>query len=232
MTATALKSPPAVAVKPVGSTIGRKILMALTGFLLFGFVLAHMIGNLQVYLGPEAMNSYAEWLRHMLHGAGLWIARSVLLVAAVVHIWCAVSLTLASRAARPVAYRRWEADESSYASRTMRWGGAIIALFVVYHLMHLTFGTAHPDFIPGDVYRNFVIGFQSVPVSVAYIVANLAVGLHIRHGVWSMLRTLGLSHPAYTRLAQLGALAFAAVVTVGNLSFPIAVLTGLLKVVP
>ncbi len=203
--------------------------MAVTGVLLFGFVLVHMAGNLQVYLGPEAMNAYAAWLRGVLHGAGLWIARAGLLAAAGLHIWAATSLTLESRAARPVGYHAWTPEESTYASRTMRWGGVIILLFVIYHLLHFTFGTVHPDFRHGDVYRNFVTGFRQVPVSIAYVVAMLAVGLHLRHGVWSMLRTLGLAHPRWTAWAQLAALLFALVVTLGNLSFPIAVLAGVVQ---
>ncbi len=206
--------------------------MAVTGLILFGFVFLHMLGNLQVYLGREAMNAYADFLRHVLHGAGLWIARLVLLASVMVHLWCTWSLTTESWAARPVAYRRWQPDESTYASRTMRWGGVIILLFVIYHLLHFTFGSAHPDFRPGDVYRNFVVGFQQVPASVAYVIATIALGLHLRHGLWSMARTLGLSHPRYTRAAWVGAAVFAAIVTIGNLSFPIAVLTGYLRVTP
>jgi succinate dehydrogenase / fumarate reductase cytochrome b subunit len=211
------------------TTIIHKVVMAVTGVVLFGFVLVHMTGNLLVYLGPEALNAYAEWLRAFLHGAGLWIARLVLLASAVLHIWAATVVTLRARAARPVGYRRWEPEESTYASRTMRWGGVIVLLFVIYHLLHFTFGTAHPDFRHGDVYRNFVVGFQQVPASLAYIVATLALGLHLRHGVWSMLRTLGLSHPRYTQRARAGAVLFALVVTLGNLSFPIAVLAGIVS---
>lgn len=210
------------------SSIGRKAVMAVTGFILFGFVLGHMAGNLQVYLGPEAMNQYARFLREMLHGAGLWIARTTLLVAAVLHVWCATTLTFDGWRARPVAYHRWTADESTYASRTMRWGGVIILLFVVYHLLHLTFGATHPDFVEGDVYHNFVVGFQSVPVSAFYILANLALGLHLYHGVWSLCRTLGLQHPRYVRYAKAAAALFAGVVTGGNVSFPLAVLAGVL----
>ena len=211
------------------STIGRKVVMAVTGVILFGFVLAHMAGNLQVYLGPLAFNQYAVNLRLLLHGAGLWIARSGLLVSAILHVWSATSLTLESRAARPVSYRKWEAQESTYASRTMRWSGVIVLGFVIYHLMHFTFGNVHPDFVPGDVYHNFVSGFRVVPVSIFYIIANVLLGLHLRHGVWSMLRTLGLSHPRYLRLAQAAALGFAGIVVLGNLSFPIAVLAGIVR---
>jgi succinate dehydrogenase cytochrome b subunit len=211
------------------SSIGRKVIMAVTGAILLGFVLGHMIGNLQVYLGPEAMNGYAVFLREFLHGWGLWIARAVLLAAVILHIWSATSLTLTSRRARPVAYARQEWRESTYASRTMRWSGVLIFVFVVYHLMHFTFGNAHPSFIEGDVYHNFVAGFRSVPVSLFYILAMILLGLHIRHGFWSMFQTLGVSHPRYMRMAHAAAWIFAALIVLGNISFPLAVLAGILK---
>jgi len=211
------------------SSIGRKVVMAVTGAILFGFVLGHLAGNLTVYLGPEALNGYAVFLRQFLHGAGLWIARAVLLLSVILHIWSATSLTLSSRAARPVGYRERQWTESTYASRTMRWSGVIIFFFVIYHLLHFTFGTVHPSFVEGDVYHNFVTGFQSVPVSIAYIVAMIFLGLHLRHGVWSMFQTLGVSHPRYIRWAHVGAWIFALIVVVGNCSFPIAVLAGLVK---
>lgn len=213
----------------VDSTIGRKVIMAVTGAILFGFVLVHMIGNLQVYLGPEALNHYGVFLREMLHGAGLWIARAVLLVAVVLHIWSAASLTLTSRRARPEGYRREKWKESTYASRTMRWGGVILLLFVIYHLLHFTTGTLHQSFIEGDVYHNFVAGFRNVWVSAFYIFAMLALGLHLRHGLWSMCQTLGVSHPRYIRMAHVGAWIFAAIIVIGNISFPLAVLAGIVR---
>jgi succinate dehydrogenase / fumarate reductase, cytochrome b subunit len=213
----------------VGSTIGRKVIMAVTGAILFGFVLVHMIGNLQVYLGPEALNHYGVFLREMLHGAGLWIARAVLLAAVVLHIWSATSLTLTSRRARPEGYRKEKWKESTYASRTMRWGGVILLLFVIYHLLHFTTGTLHQSFIEGDVYHNFVAGFRNVWVSAFYIFAMLALGLHLRHGLWSMCQTLGVSHPRYIRMAHVGAWIFAAIVVIGNISFPLAVLAGIVR---
>jgi succinate dehydrogenase / fumarate reductase cytochrome b subunit len=213
----------------VRSSIGRKVVMATTGVILVGFVIAHMIGNLQVYVGPEAMNDYAVWLRHVLHGAGLWIARVILLAAVILHIWAAASLTLTSRRARPVGYREQKWRESTYASRTMRWGGVIILLFVIYHILHMTTGTVHQSFIEGDVYHNFVAGFRVVPVSLFYIFAMLALGLHLKHGVWSMFQTLGVSHPRYIRAAHVLAWIVALVVVIGNISFPLAVLAGVVK---
>jgi succinate dehydrogenase / fumarate reductase cytochrome b subunit len=200
--------------------------MAGSGAVLFGFVVAHMVGNLQVYLGPHALNAYAEKLRAV--PALLWAARLGLLAAVGLHVWSAWSLTRMSRAARPVAYRARENRESTYASRTMRWGGVIVLLFIVYHLMHLTLGNAHPSFVHGDVFHNFVVGFQSVAVSGFYIAAMIALGFHLYHGVWSMMQTLGLSHPRYDRLRHTFATLVAVVVVAGNVSFPLAVLTGLL----
>jgi succinate dehydrogenase / fumarate reductase cytochrome b subunit len=211
------------------SSIGRKVVMAITGAILVGFVIVHMLGNLQVYLGAEAMNHYGALLRELLHGTGLWIARAVLLVAVALHIWSATSLTLDSRRARPEGYREQQWREATYASRTMRWGGVIILLFVIYHLLHFTVGTVHPSFIEGDVYHNFVAGFRVVPVSIFYIFAMLALGLHLRHGVWSMFQTLGVSHPRYIRMAHIAAWIVAAVVVIGNISFPLAVLAGIVK---
>jgi succinate dehydrogenase / fumarate reductase cytochrome b subunit len=213
----------------VDSTIGRKVIMAVTGAILFGFVLVHMLGNLQVYLGPEAMNHYGVFLREVLHGAGIWISRAVLLVAVVLHIWSATSLTLTSRRARPEGYRLEKWKESTYASRTMRWSGVILLLFIVYHLLHFTTGTLHQSFIEGDVYHNFVAGFRVVPVSLFYIFAMLALGLHLRHGLWSMFQTLGVSHPRYMRMAHVGAWIFAAIIVIGNISFPLAVLAGIVR---
>jgi succinate dehydrogenase / fumarate reductase cytochrome b subunit len=211
-----------------GTTVGKKAIMGVTGIVLVGFVVGHMLGNLQVYLGPEAMNGYAVFLREALHGTGLWIARTVLAIAAVLHVWAATSLTLTSRSARPVGYRAMEHRESTYASRTMRWSGPILLLFVVYHVMHLTFGTVHPSFVEGDVYHNFVSGFRSVPVSLAYIAAMLALGLHLYHGTWSMLQSLGLSHARYNHLRHALSTLVTVAVVAGNVSFPVAVLTGLL----
>jgi succinate dehydrogenase / fumarate reductase cytochrome b subunit len=211
------------------STIGRKIVMAVTGVVLVGFVVAHMSGNLLVYVGPAAMNEYSEFLHHFLHGAGLWIARAVLLLAVALHIWAAVSLTLESKAARPEGYRMKEARESTYASRTMVWSGPILLLFIVYHLLHLTTGTVHPEFVPGDVYRNFVNGFRVVPTSLFYILAMLALGLHLYHGIWSMLQSLGLSHPRHNHLRKALAVLITLAVVGVNISVPLAVLAGVLQ---
>jgi len=213
----------------LGSTIGKKIVMAGSGTILAGFVLVHMLGNLQLYLGAEALNAYSAFLHEVLHGAGLWIARAVLLTALALHVWAAASLTVADRAARPVGYREFEARESTYASRTMRWSGVLLFAFVVYHLLDLTFGTVNPSFQSGNVFHNVVASFRVAPVALLYVAAMLLLWLHLRHGMWSMLRTLGLGHPRYERMAQRFAAVFATVVVAGNVSFPLAVLFGLVR---
>jgi succinate dehydrogenase / fumarate reductase cytochrome b subunit len=223
--------------RPAGSystSVGKKIAMAITGFVLVAYVIVHMLGNLKVYQGAEAFNHYAEGLRTL--GAPffgreqlLWIARIILLVSAVVHIGSAFALVLRSRAARPIRYRQFDSLAFSYASRTMVWGGVILLAFVVYHLLHLTFGTAHPDFIAGNAYHNFVVGFQSWPVSVAYTIAMIALGLHLYHGVWSGLQTLGADGSWYDGVRRPAAAVIALAVVLGNISFPIAVLSGIVR---
>jgi succinate dehydrogenase / fumarate reductase cytochrome b subunit len=211
------------------STIAKKVVMALSGVVLFGFVVGHMIGNLQVYLGPHALNEYGVFLREVLHGTGIWIARGVLLLAVVVHIASATSLTLTSWAARPQGYRAEQHRQSTYSSRTMVWSGPILLFFILFHLADLTLGPANPSFIEGDVYHNLVASFSRWPVSAFYILAMLALGLHLRHGIWSMLQTLGASHPRWNTLRSAFATFFTAVVVIGNISIPVAVLTGLVK---
>ena len=200
--------------------------MAVTGIVLFGFVLGHMLGNFQVFLGPEAFNAYSVTLHEMLHGAGLWVVRGVLLLSVVLHIVSSTSLTLLSRRARPVGYRTVAYTEATYASRTMRWSGPIILAFVVYHLLDLTLGRVNPGFDPANPYRNLVASF-SRPVVVAFYAASvLALGFHLRHGVWSMLQSLGVSHPRYDPWRKRASTAFAVVVTAGFLIVPFAVQAG------
>jgi len=216
------------------SAVGKKAVMAATGIILFGFVLGHLLGNLKLYLGPEALNSYSRFL----HTAGepvvpanalLWAVRLVLIAAVVLHVWAAWQLSRASRAARPDAYVAGTRIHTTYASRTMRWGGVIILLFVIYHLLHLTWGTLHPAFVPGDVYHNVVTGFQVWWVSLFYIAAQVALGFHLYHGLWSMFQSFGWSHPRFDLWRNGFAHAFAWLITVGNVSFPVAVLSGLVR---
>jgi succinate dehydrogenase / fumarate reductase cytochrome b subunit len=215
--------------------VGKKVAMAATGAILVLFVLGHMAGNLKAYQGAAKFNAYAEFLRDFGapifgHGQLLWLARAALLAAVLVHIIAALQLSRRSRLARPVGYKKTPHEELTYASRTMRWGGVIILLFVVYHILHLTTGTAHASFVAGDAYRNLVVGFQAWPVSAAYMVAMVALGLHLYHGVWSGFQTLGWDNPRYVPYRRSIAAAIALVVVIGNMSFPIAVLTGVLRV--
>lgn len=219
------------------SAIVQKAAMAVSGLVLFGFVVGHMAGNLKAFQGPEKLNAYAEWLREIgapavPHGGVLWAARVVLLLAVAVHVAAAVQLTLVNRRARPQAYRKISPVQLDYASRTMRWSGFLVLAYVVYHLMHLTWGNVHPDFVRGDVYANLVVGLGQWPVAVAYMVANVLLGLHLYHGLWSFFQSLGLDHPAYRRARRPFAVAFSVLVTVGFLAVPVGVLAGWLEPPP
>lgn len=216
------------------STVGKKVAMALSGAVLFLWVIAHMLGNLKTFQSPEKINAYAEGLRTIgepFFGPGqvLWLVRLVLIACVAIHILAALQLWLLSRAARPVGYHTPPHLELSYASRTLRWGGVIIFLYVAYHLLHFTWGTAHPDFIPGDVYHNLVVGFQAWPVAAVYVLAVGALGFHLYHGVWSTLQTLGLNHPRYNRYRRAVAAVVAVGLFVGFVSVPVAVLAGVLR---
>jgi succinate dehydrogenase / fumarate reductase cytochrome b subunit len=216
------------------SSVGKKILMAVTGVIFVLFVLAHMYGNLKAFYGSEKFNHYAEFLREMgapIFGRGqlLWVFRIVLLAAVGIHVLMAIQLWLLSRSARPVSYvKGLQSEESTYASRTIRWGGVIIFVFVVYHLLHFTIGTAHPSFVPGAAYENLVIGFQSWPVVLAYAVALGALCLHLYHGVWSALQTLGANHVRYNKYRRPLAVIVAAAVFVGFMTVPAAVVAGII----
>lgn len=215
------------------SQIGKKAIMAVSGIALFGFVFVHMLGNLKMYLGAESYNHYAEWLREvgyplLPHSGLLWIARFALLGAVGAHMLTAWQVTRASWSARSVGYKQWRPQASDYASRTVRWGGVIIAVFVIYHLAHLTMGWAwaHPDFVHGNPYQNIVTGFSVWWVSAFYIVAQLALGLHLYHGLWSLFQSLGLTNPRFNSWRRTFAKVFAFVVVAGNISFPLSVLAG------
>ncbi len=209
------------------TSVGKKMVMAVTGFIIFGFVFGHMLGNLQLYSGPAKLNAYGAFLHS--HMSLLWTVRLVLLTSVALHMLAALQLWLQSRRARPVKYHNQVLQETSYAARTMIIGGPIIALFVIYHLAHFTTGQALHGFVEGDVYGNVVRGFKVWWASAAYILAMLFVGLHLYHGVWSMLQTLGANHPKYNEWRRYGALAFALVITLVNISFPVSVLAGFVK---
>jgi succinate dehydrogenase / fumarate reductase cytochrome b subunit len=216
------------------SAIGKKAVMAVTGVILFGWIFAHMAGNLKLFLGSEALNHYAEWLRDLggpifPHEVALWLTRVLLVVAVIFHIHSAYALTMMNRNARPVGYADRDFVKGTYAARTMRWGGVIILLFVIYHLLHLTTGDVHHDFIKGDVYHNVVTGFQVWWVSAVYILANLALGLHLYHGLWSMFSSLGMTNPRFEQWRRTFATVFALVITAVNISFPVSVLMGFVR---
>jgi len=215
----------------LNSSVGKKIVMAITGIVLSLYVLGHMAGNLQAFLknGPEALDHYGAFLHEMLHGAGIWFVRGGLLLAIILHVWAYLSLTQKSLAARPKGYRVNDFEEATFASRSMRWTGPILAAFIVFHLMHLTIGNVHPHFVEGRVYQNVITGFASVPIALFYILAMGCLAFHLWHGAWSMLQTLGLSHPKYLAARKAFAVVFTVLVTGGFVLVPLAVLAGILK---
>jgi len=209
------------------ATVGKKAVMAVSGLVLFLFVVGHLVGNLQIYEGPEKLNAYAKFLRSM--PALLWGVRATLIATVVLHIWAALQLALRNSDARPTAYIKKKATQSSYASRTMYWSGPIILAFVIYHLLDFTFGTVNPHFQEGDVYANVVASFRLIPVSAFYIFAMLLLGMHLFHGLWSMFQSLGISHPRYSPVLKRGAAVIAILIAAGNISIPVSVLAGLVR---
>jgi succinate dehydrogenase / fumarate reductase, cytochrome b subunit len=228
MGATAVGLRENVAARFWDSTNGKKAVMAVTGVIMFGFVVGHMVGNLQVFEGPEVFNNYAKVLR--LFPIALWVVRLTLLASVALHITVTVQLALLSEKARPVSYSKKESIASTYSSRTMYWSGPIILAFLIYHLLQFTLGvTGVPDYQEGNAYQNVISGFQQPVVSIFYIIAMVLLCLHLRHGVWSALQTFGVSHPRYTPLLRLVATVFALVVAIGFISIPLSVLIGWVK---
>lgn len=227
----------------VKSTIGMKIVMALSGIALFAFVIGHMVGNLQVFLGETVLNHYAEFLQG--EKLLLWIARLGLLSMLVAHVWSSIALVMRAKAARPQGYKTLKSRASTYASRTMRISGPLILLFIVYHLLHFTVGfqtlglgdtavtttVEHCQMLQGELecqaYDNVIKGFSMPLITAFYIVCQLLLGMHLGHGAYSMFRTLGLSNPRFDRPARGFATGVAVLIVVGNCSIPLAVLTGL-----
>jgi succinate dehydrogenase / fumarate reductase, cytochrome b subunit len=224
-----------------GTAVGKKYAMAITGIMLLGFVFAHMLGNLKMYLGPSHLNDYAEFLRNLLvpilpRTIALWLMRLGLIGAVLLHIHAAYSLTVMNREARSVKYQSpRDYQVANFASRTMRWTGILVALFVLWHLADLTWGFANNwgaraadgRFVRGDAYGNVVRSFERVPVTVLYIVANIALGIHLFHGVWSLFQSMGWNNPRFNKWRRHLATGFATIIVVGNVSFPIAVLAGI-----
>lgn len=203
------------------TTIGKKVIMAVSGVIIVGFVIGHFLGNLNLYFGPEALNGYAEKLHSL--PALLWGTRLLLLFAFGAHIASAFSLWLRNRQARGAGYKQRKDLATDYAARTMYWSGPILLLYLIYHLLQFTILPNHP----GDVYRNVVEGFQQPLIAAVYIVGNLALGFHLFHGIYSAFQTMGINHPRYNSYRRDAAVAISAAITIGNLSFPISVLAGL-----
>jgi succinate dehydrogenase / fumarate reductase cytochrome b subunit len=211
------------------STNGKKAVMAVTGAILFLFVIGHMLGNLQTFEGRDKLNAYG----HFLHGVPeiLWAVRIGLLVSVLLHIVASVQLAVRKTQARPVAYATRDNIASSYASRTMYWSGPILLAFIIFHLLHFTAGVVHPgaDYVEGDVYNNVVGGFQVWYVSAWYIFSMILLGFHIRHGAWSMFQSLGMNHPRHTPFLKKSAAVLAVVIVLGYVSIPTSVLLGLVR---
>jgi len=219
-----------------GSAVGKKYVMAITGIVLLGYVFVHMAGNLHLYEGPHRINEYGEGLRDLgepLVGRTqiLWAMRSMLALSFVMHIHSAYGLTRINQAARARGGYAQDREflAANFASRTMRWTGVIVLLYLVFHLFDLTWGQANPDYVRGDVYHNVVASFERVPVAIAYVIANLALGVHIYHGAWSMFQSLGINNPRFNHLRRWFAVGFALVVTAGNVTFPIMVQLGVVE---
>jgi succinate dehydrogenase / fumarate reductase cytochrome b subunit len=207
------------------STIGKKVVMGVTGLIMVGFVIAHMAGNLQVFIGPEKLNGYAAMLHGPLNEVTLAV-RVVLLVSVVLHTIAAYQLTRLDNAARPVGYARKQPQAATLASRTMRWGGVLLFGFIVLHLLHFTTGDIHPQFIAGDVYHNLVTAMQVPWIALGYIVAMIALGLHLFHGAWASFRSLGIIEPSATPRERPVAVAVAFIVWLGFSIVPLAIWLG------
>ena len=218
------------------STIGKKIIMAATGLIGIGFVIGHMAGNLQAFIGQNKLNAYGA----LLHGPLaelLWVVRVVLIIAVVLHVLMAWQLTMRARAARPIGYRKREPQVSTLASRTMRWGGVLLLVFIVVHILHFTTGQIDPAHWRGrldaagrhDVYGNLVASFRIWWVAAFYVLAMIFLGLHLYHGAWSSVRTLGYAKPSPYPLHRRIALIVAAVVWLGFTLVPLGVLAGLIR---
>jgi len=211
------------------STVGKKVVMGVTGLIGIGFVILHSLGNLLVFRGPEAINSYSHFLKST--GELLWTLRIVLIVAVILHVSAAVQLTRQSRAARPIGYTRRESQVATIASRTMRWGGALLLVFIVVHILHFTTGTIRPAgvFTPEDVYANVVSSFRIWWVTLFYVLAMVALGLHLLHGAWSSVRSIGVSPPSPQPLDGKISVVIAILVWAAFTAVPVAVFSGIVR---
>jgi succinate dehydrogenase / fumarate reductase cytochrome b subunit len=209
------------------TTVGKKAVMAVTGVVLLGFLVGHVLGNLQVFAGREKIDGYAEFLHH---SAGLlWGTRAVLLVAVIGHIRAAVQLYALRAEARPVAYAKKVDRGATLMSRVMLYTGFALLAFIVYHLLHFTTGTLHQHFVEGEVYGNITSAFSQPVIAGAYVAAMIMLAMHLQHGLFSMTQSLGLSHPAYAARAKAAAAVVAILLAVGFAAIPVAVLGGLVR---
>jgi succinate dehydrogenase / fumarate reductase cytochrome b subunit len=227
MSATSVNLYPYRVVNFWQSTNGKKVVMALTGVMMFLFVIGHLLGNLLVFAGRTRINAYAQFLHF--DDSLLWTVRSILIIAATMHVVVTIQLALRNKEARPISYLRKEAINSSYASRTMYWSGPIVLAFIIFHLLQFTAGYIHPEmrFIPNDVYHNLVTGFRVWWVSAWYVFSISLLGLHLRHGLWSMLQSIGLAHSLRKeRALKQVALIVAVLIVLGYISIPISILLG------
>ena len=210
------------------AAIGKKIVMGVTGLIGIGFVLLHMAGNLLTFRGAEEINAYAHFLAST--GELLWILRAVLVVSVILHVIAAYQLTIQNRAARPVGYVNRDPQVSTWAARTMRWGGALLVVFIVLHVMHFTSPGWRPagGFVKADVYTNIVTSFRIWWVTLFYVVAMISLGLHLYHGIWSSVRSIGAAQPSPRPLHRKAALALAGIIWIGFTAVPVAVFAGLI----
>ena len=215
------------------SSIGAKVVMALSGLVIVGFVIGHMLGNLQIFLGQDALNAYAANLHAM--PPLLWGTRIVVGLSIIAHVLSAIRLSLLNQAARPERYARKAYVRATLGSRTMRLSALVLLAFVIYHLLHFTLGVTHPDHKAlvdaagrPDVYSMVILGFQQPIVAISYVVAMLLLGLHLSHGASSMFQSLGLHHPQYNGFIDNVGPVLAGIIVVGNCSMPLAVLLGAL----
>jgi succinate dehydrogenase / fumarate reductase, cytochrome b subunit len=210
------------------STIGKKVVMGVTGLIGLGFVIGHMAGNLQAFSGAEKLDAYGALLHGPLHEVVL-LARVVLIAAVILHVTAAYQLTMISRAARPLDYASRKPQVSTLASKTLRWGGVLLLVFIVFHILHFTIGSVHPDFVEGKIYQNLMTGFAVKWVAVFYLVAMVALAMHLYHGAWSSMRTLGVARQSAHPLKRYLPVALAVVITSGFAAIPLAFLLGVLK---
>lgn len=218
-----------VALRFWDTTIGKKAVMAATGVVLAAFVVGHLLGNLQIFLGPDRFNGYARALKSL--PELLWPVRITLLISVILHIWSSIQLAVVKGEARPIGYVRTKSIASSYASRTMYMSGPIIALFIIYHLMQFTFGVGGTPYMESDAYGNVINGFRVPAVSLFYILAMGLLCIHLRHGLSSVVQSLGLDHPRYTPRLKALAVIVATLIFLGFISIPVAVLAGVIPTI-